>query len=124
MFRQRHQAGDARFGGQQVVEIAVQLAGGRIVPDVEHLPLRIEQENEIHFLEIGFGQAVDVADRASRSSARISAVASFSPKVRHQARASSSWGALADSGDSRPSASCSCARAMRRPASPGVWSSV
>ena len=60
MFRQRHQAGDARFRGQQIVEVVVQLAGGHVVADVEHLPLWIEHETEVHFAEIGFGQLVNL----------------------------------------------------------------
>ena len=61
VLRQSHQAGNARLGSQQVVEVGVEFAGGHVVPDVEHLALRLEQEAKIHLTEIGFRLGLDVS---------------------------------------------------------------
>ena len=49
-----HQARDPGFRGQQVVVVVVRPLGLHMVADVEHLPLRIEQETEVHSLEVLF----------------------------------------------------------------------
>ena len=54
------QACKTGFGGQQVIITCIQLFGGGVVADVEHLALLIEQEPEIHRHEISIGHSCQI----------------------------------------------------------------
>ena len=59
MFGQRHQAGNARLGGQQVIKIVVKHGSRRIVADAEQLPLLVKQKTELHFVKVACRLLVD-----------------------------------------------------------------
>ena len=46
-----HEAGDARFRGEQVVIVGIQTAAGQIIANVENLPLGVKQEAKIHLCD-------------------------------------------------------------------------
>ena len=79
VLRDRHEAGEARLGGEEVVVGGVEGAGAVLVADGEELPLLVEEEAEVHLgrvavralrerLEAGRQSSLGSADSSARCS--------------------------------------------------------
>ena len=66
-----HQAGNTRFGSQQVVVIGIQPAIIQIVANVKNLPVRVEEKVKLHLVDIRIGLMGSGRQIAEQHSGRI-----------------------------------------------------